>query len=235
LLGIDPSGYYKFIKKQAKSAVEEDKVLALVHREKTQLKESGGKKLYHLLKEELKKFGIKLGRDKFLKVLKKNGLLKKPKKFKMPQTDSKHPFRKHKNLIKDLLIEYVNQVWVSDITYIRVNDNWHYLTLVTDVYSRKIVGYSFSKNMTVKDTTSNAVNMAIKNRKNDTITILHSDRGIQYCNPNFIKAIAKKKVKPSMAEKGNPYENAIAERMNGILKYEFGLKYKFNNFVCTQV
>lgn len=152
----------------------------------------------------------------------------------MPKTDSNHPFRKHKNLIKDLLIQYVNQVWVSDITYIKVNDKWHYLTLVTDVFSRKIVGYSFSKTMTVQDTTATAVDMAIKNRKNQTKTILHSDRGIQYCNPNFIKAIAKKKVSPSMAEKGNPYENAIAERMNGILKYEFGLRFKFKDFLTAK-
>jgi len=151
----------------------------------------------------------------------------------MPQTDSNHPFRMHKNLIKDLLIEYVNQVWVSDITYIRVREKWHYLTLITDVYSRKIVGYSFSKEMSVQQTTSTAVNMAIKNRKNKTKTILHSDRGFQYCNPNFVKYNSTKNIIASMGEKGNPYENAIAERMNGILKYEFGLRYKFKDFTIA--
>lgn len=204
-------------------------MLALVHREKSQLAESGGKKLYHLLKDELKLFGIKLGRDKFLKVLKKNGLLKVRKKFKMPKTDSNHPFKMHKNLIADLLIEYADQVWVSDITYIRVLDKWHYLTLITDVYSRKIVGYSFSSDMTVNNTTRAAIDMAVKNRKNVTKTILHSDRGIQYCNPNFVDKIKRKGISSSMGAKGNPYDNAIAERINGILKYEFGLKFKFAN------
>ena len=230
LLGYERSAYYKSKEREGKKAIEEDKVLDLVHREKKELKESGGKKLYHILKEELSLLGLKLGRDKFLKVLKKNGLLKKRKKYKMPATDSNHPFRKHKNLIRDLLIEYSDQVWVSDITYIRVKGKWCYLTLVTDVHSRKIVGYSFSKGMSVKETTERAMLMALKIRKKDRKTILHSDRGFQYCNPGFVDSMKKKGIIASMTENGNPYENAIAERINGILKYEFGLRYEFKDY-----
>jgi len=230
LLGYERSAYYKSNSRAAKKAIDEDKVLALVQREKKILKESGGKKLYHILKNTFDEIGIKIGRDKFFNILRKNGLLIKKKKFKMPKTDSKHPFYIHKNLIKDLEIKYPNQVWVSDITYIKVKQKWNYLTLITDVFSRKIVGFSFSKDMTVDQTTTQAINMALKNRKIVKKSILHSDRGFQYCNPNFVKKINAKGIVSSMGRSGNPYDNAIAERINGILKYEFALRFEFKNF-----
>ena len=183
-----------------------------------------------MLKQELQELGIKIGRDKFLNLLRGNGLLKKRKKYRKPVTDSKHPFRKYKNLIKELLIDRSDQVWVSDITYIRVGGRWNYLTLVTDVYSRKIVGYSLSEGMSVEETTIKAMKMAFRVRDKTRQTILHSDRGIQYCNPSFVKWTNKQGIRTSMGERGNPYDNAIAERMNGILKYEFGLSYEFKNY-----
>jgi transposase InsO family protein len=216
--------------RQAKVAISSDKVLRLVQRERQELHEVGGKKLYYMLKKELQRLDLKIGRDKFLNLLRDNGLLKRRKKYRKPVTDSKHPFRKHKNLIKDLPIERSDQVWVSDITYVRVSGKWNYLTLVTDVYSRKLVGYSFSAGMSVAETTGAAMKMAFRGRDKTRQTILHSDRGIQYCNPNFVKRMNKQGIVTSMGERGNPYENAIAERMNGILKYEFGLRYEFREF-----
>lgn len=230
LLGYERSAYYKAKNRTVKKAVNENIILEIVHAEKKILNQSGGKKLFHLLKSKIAKTGIKIGRDKFLNILRKNGLLIKKKKYKMPKTESNHPFYIHKNLIESLEIKYPNQVWVSDITYIKVNGKWNYLTLITDVFSRKIVGFSFSKGMSVEETSTTAFYMAIKNRKNVSKTILHSDRGFQYCNPNFVKKINSKGVISSMGKSGNPYDNAIAERVNGILKYEFALRFEFKNF-----
>ena len=204
--------------------------MVLVKEERSILKESGGKKMYYRLKGRIKEMGIKMGRDKFLNLLKDNGLLVKRKKHKMPQTDSKHPFRKHRNLLLDREVKMINEVWVSDITYIRVGDKWHYLTLIMDLYSRRIMGYSFSTGMSVKETTGTAIKMALKYKKSKGQTILHSDRGFQYCNPNFVEQNSKKNIIPSMTQNSDPYENAAAERLNGILKYEFALRYVFKNY-----
>jgi len=229
LLGVSRFYYYKLRDKELIKKANRDLILNLIIREKAILKESGGKKLYYLLKGEIKSLGIKMGRDKFLNLLRNNGLLVSRKKYKQPKTDSNHPFRKHRNLIKDLEIRRPDQVWVSDITYIRVGQDWNYLTLITDLFSRRIMGYSFSTGMGVSQTTDKAIKMAMKNKTNDGQTILHSDRGIQYCNPGFVKENKKNKIIPSMTENSDPYENAVAERLNGILKYEFHLRYRFKS------
>jgi transposase InsO family protein len=208
----------------------EQKIVPLVKEKKAILQKEGGKKLYFRLKPEFIKLNIKIGRDKFLNLLRVNGLLQKKKKFKMPGTDSNHPFRKHKNLIKGAKIFKPDQVYVSDITYIKVNGQWNYLTLIMDLFSRKIMGYNFADGMKVNQTTLPAMEMALKNRKSKSQTILHSDRGLQYCNPKFVSANAKKNITPSMTNNGDPYENAAAERLNGILKYEFNLKESFPSF-----
>jgi len=223
--------YYYKIQKRFKKKVDQSKViLELVKESKAILQKEGGRKLYHRLKPEFIKRCIKIGRDKFLKLLRDNGLLQKKKKFIQPKTDSDHPFRKHKNLLKGTIVDRPDQVYVSDITYIRVNDEWSYLTLIMDLFSRKIMGYQLSEGMKVNQTTRPALKMALNNRNNKEKTILHSDRGFQYCNPSFVKENAKKNVVPSMTNKGDPYENAAAERLNGILKYEFDLKDHFKHF-----
>lgn len=234
LLGVSRYYYYKLRDKALNSVSHEDLIIDLVMREKAILKESGGKKLYYMLKEEIQILGIKMGRDKFLNLLRAKKLLLKRKKYKKPKTDSNHPFRKHKNLIKEMKIERADQVWVSDITYIRVGENWNYLTLVTDLYSRKIMGYSFSQGMRVKESTYRAVTMAMKSKKNKGQTILHSDRGFQYCNPRFVEENLKNNIIASMTENSDPYENAVAERLNGILKYEFHLRHRFKSFEIAE-
>ena len=221
--------YYKAKYRERDKALDCLAVLKIVIREKAILKHSGAKKIYSILKNEIKDMGIKMGRDKFFRLLKDNGLTCKRKRYKKPKTDSNHPFMKYGNLIKDLDIFKVNQVWVSDITYIRVADKWNYLTLITDLYSRKIVGYSFSKGMSVEETTLPAIKKAFKFKKDAEKTILHSDRGVQYCMPKFTKKV-KERITFSNTQGGDPYENAVAERLNGILKYEFELKDNFKNF-----
>jgi len=230
LLGKSRDFYYKIKSRSAYKSNIEQEIIPLVNEKKAILKKEGAKKLYFRLKPEFIKRNIKIGRDKFIKLLRTKGLLQKKSKFKKPKTDSDHPFRKHQNLLKNNDITRPDQAYVSDITYIRVNGQWNYLTLIMDLFSRKIMGYNLSTGMKVNQTTKPALKMALKNRKNNDTTILHSDRGFQYCNPNFVEANYKHNIIPSMTNSGDPYENAAAERLNGILKYEFGLKDHFNSF-----
>jgi transposase InsO family protein len=234
LFGVSTSYYYKLLKRGERKEEDEEKVLSLIKRERRILKVSGGKKMYYKLKPKIKEMGIKMGRDKFIKLLRANGLLVKRKRYRMPKTDSNHPFRKYKNLLKDRAITRIDELWVSDITYIKVLDKWYYLTLVMDLYSRRIMGYSFSKGMSVSETTEEAIKMALKNKKSKGETILHSDRGFQYCNTNFVERNKKRGIIPSMTQNSDPYENAAAERLNGILKYEFALRYVFKSKEVAQ-
>jgi len=186
----------------------------------------GTRKLYHILKPELEQLGV--GRDKLFEILKANHMLIKPKKKYHITTNSHHRFRKHKNLIKELKIERPNQVWVADITYIGNRENPMYLSLVTDAYSKQIMGYNVSDSLNTKGALS-ALKQALKNRKNkDEKLIHHSDRGLQYCSNLYQDLLNKYDIKCSMTESYDPYENAIAERINGILKQEFIELVKIN-------
>lgn len=181
----------------------------------------GGRKLIYLLQDDFKKKGIKIGRDKFFKFLKNEFLLVKPKKNRTITTRSYKRFRQHPNRIKDMIIKRPEQVWVSDITYINCKKGPLYLHLVTDAYSKKIMGYKLSDNLKTESTLQ-ALNMALKNRKYPNRKLIHhSDRGFQYTAPAYTKRLADNKIKISMTTKYDPYENAIAERVNGILKQEF--------------
>ena len=181
----------------------------------------GVRKLYYLLKDKLSPLNV--GRDKLFRILRANHMLIKPKKSYHTTTDSHHRFRKHKNLISTLEIEKPESVWVSDITYVGTRVNPSYLALITDAYSKKIVGYNVSNSLNMEGSLQ-ALEMALKNRKykNDSL-IHHSDRGLQYCSNEYQKIINSHCIKPSMTEKYDPYENAIAERINGVLKQEFDI------------
>jgi len=172
------------------------------------------------------KENIKMGRDKVHKCLKKNDLIIKPKKKYTTTTDSKHHFWKYKNRIKYLDINRPELVFVNDITYIKVRDQFAYLFLVTDAYSKKIMGWSINYTMKVKDAIK-AILMAHRNRRFKNELFHHSDRGIQYCTPSYINYIEKKGMIPSMTEDLHVYENAVAERVNGILKEEFDINIGF--------
>jgi putative transposase len=183
----------------------------------------GTKKIYFLIKPTLDSMDIKCGRDKLHGILRNEGMLIKKKKNYMRTTNSYHRYYKYPNLIKDLNINRAEQVWVSDITYIRTIQGWLYLSLITDAYSKRIVGYQLSDNLKAVNCV-NALKMAVKNRKYpDRYLIHHSDRGLQYCCPEYTEALAKNNIDISMTTKHDPYENAVAERINGTLKNEFDL------------
>lgn len=179
----------------------------------------GTKKLYHLLYPKLKELGV--GRDKLFSILKANHMLITSKKQYHITTNSHHRFRKHKNLIEKVLLTRPEQVWVSDITYIGSRKHPIYLALVTDAYSKKIMGYNVSESLNAQGAIQ-ALKMALKHRKYKQEGLIHhSDRGLQYCGYEYQSILIKNKITCSMTEKYDPYQNAIAERVNGILKQEF--------------
>lgn len=182
----------------------------------------GTRKLYHILEPKLVKLNI--GRDKLFQILGANHLLITPKRNYIITTNTHHRFHKHKDLIQDIELKRPEQVWVSDITYLGTRSNHMYLSLITDAYSKKIVGYYVSNNL---NTTSSiqALLMAIKSRKYKTEKLIHhSDKGIQYCSNDYQEILNKNKILCSMTERYDPYSNAIAERINGVIKNEFLLE-----------
>lgn len=227
--GISRQSYYSHNKRIGISSIEESIVLDLVRDIRTRHPRMGGRKLYYLLKEDLKKIGRGIGRDKLFQILRSNGLLIKPLRKYAKTTCSHHRFRVYQNLIENMEIHGCNQVFVSDITYLSTYDRFYYLSLVTDVYSRKIVGYRLSDSLSLSGSL-NALKMALKGLKNTDKLIHHSDRGIQYCSNQYTQLLKRKQVRISMAGKGHAYENAIAERVNGILKIEYLLDKKYPNY-----
>lgn len=212
--------------RQLESAI----ILQLVREIRLELPKIGTRKLYFLLTKQLKNHQIKIGRDKFFDLLRDHGYLLRIRKRKPYTTNSNHPYRKYPNLIRDMRLTKPNQLWVSDITYIRLGNNkFAYLCIITDAYSRKIVGYCLSKTLHSQGVIT-AFNQAINEVKRTGILIHHSDRGVQYCCKEYVSLLEQNKVAISMTENGDPYENAIAERINGILKTEFGLGQNFSSF-----
>lgn len=185
----------------------------------------GGKKTFHEIKPGLHQMGIRIGRDKYFKWLRAENLLIRPKKRFARTTNSFHHYRKYDNKIMDLLVTRPDQVWVSDITYLRLQKGFCYLALITDVFSRKIVGYNVSTTLEVKGALK-ALGEACE-RKTNSKTIHHSDRGFQYCSKDYTNLLKQHHIDISMGEVGNCYENALAERVNGILKSEFNLDATF--------
>lgn len=199
----------------------------MVKQIRVQLPRLGGKKLYGMIKPEVEKRGIKIGRDRFFDYLRSTNQLIRPRKRYVVTTQSSHRFRVYKNLIEKRILTGPHQVWVSDITYLRTVDGFCYLSLITDAWSRKIVGYEVSDSLELEGCLK-ALRMAFKQLPRNHTLIHHSDRGIQYCSRFYTSELKKKGISISMAEKGNCYQNAIAERINGILKTEFYLDVKFD-------
>lgn len=227
--GITRQAFYKSIKRIEAKELKESMVVEFVQEKRRELPRLGGRKLYHLLKDELSQIG-KIGRDKFFEILGRNGLLVEPKKSYTRTTNSFHRFHKWKNQIKDLLVTRPNQIWVSDITYIRTLRGFVYLFLITDLYSRKIVGWCLSRSLSIEGGLK-ALKMAFCSRKDKCNSLIHhSDRGIQYCSKDYVKTLQKANIGISMTEENHCYENAVAERVNGILKSEFYLDATFSNF-----
>ena len=219
MFGYTRQVYYRGLKAEKLKQQRAENVLQLVREKRMVMPRLGTKKLYHLLKPKLKELGV--GRDKLFAILKANHMLIQPRKSYHITTNSHHRFRKHKNLIADLEITKPEQVWVADITYVGTRKNPMYLSLVTDAYSKKIMGYDVSNTLETTGALS-ALKQALKSRKYpENQLIHHSDRGFQYCSHIYQKALTKAKVDCSMTESYDPYANAIAERINGVLKQEF--------------
>ena len=228
-MGITRQAYFQYVTRYEKTLLEESIILDLLKEQKRLLPNSGGKKMYYLIKPFLKEMNIKCGRDRLFKILKTNGLLVYPKKNKTYTTNSRHSYYVYENLISSLKIHRVLQVWVSDITYIRTFDGFMYLALITDAFSRKIVGWDISNSLELEGCLR-ALHKAISPfrktiKKYDLIH--HSDKGSQYCSKAYISTLKAYNISISMAATGNCYENAMAERVNGILKMEFELDQNF--------
>lgn len=226
---ITRQAFYKYRQHRVEQELEEQIIVQMVNEIRYKLPRVGGRKLYHMIQNDLNRLPSKPGRDKFFDILRNNGLLVQPTKRYSITTNSHHRFKVYTNLIKDITVTRPNQVFVSDITYLRLSDGFCYLFLVTDVYSRKIVGYNLNNGLAT-DGAINALNMALNNLPTVEGLIHHSDRGFQYCSDKYVQLLEPRGVKLSMGEAGNPYENAIAERVNGILKTEFYLNMTFTNF-----
>lgn len=220
--------YYKFLKRNGKRKLAEEEVIKLVKKERIIQPRVGTRKLHKELHKAFIKNGLKVGESRLFEILRMNNMLVKRKKSSCRTTDSYHRFYKHKNLIKDLKIVAPNQVWVSDITYIRTVKGFCYLALITDLYSRKIVGYDISDSLELTGCIR-AFKMAVAQSRPAPGLIHHSDRGIQYCSNQYVDELKKRQFKISMTEENHCYENAVAERVNGILKDEFYLDQCFFN------
>jgi putative transposase len=219
LFGISRQVYYRAVKSEQDKREVATKVVSLVRQVRIRLPELGTRKLYLLLQSELNKLSV--GRDRLFSIMKANHMLVKPKRQYHITTNSFHRFRKHKNLTEDLELVRPEQLWVADITYIGNRQNPMYLSLVTDAYSKVIVGYNVSRSLNATGATS-ALKSGLKSRKYPGEQLIHhSDRGLQYCCDAYQEELRKNEVKCSMTEKYDPYQNAVAERINGILKQEF--------------
>lgn len=205
-----------------------EKIKPLINAVRIKMPRIGTRKLYYLLKDEFEACHIKIGRDALFDYLRQENMLVRPKKNYTKTTDSKHWLRKHPNLVKGCKIHRSEQVFVSDITYLKSKERTHYLSLVTDAYSRKIMGYHLSDDM-ASDQVVKALKMAITNRKFNSHLIHHSDRGLQYCSAIYQKELKEHHVESSMTDGYDCYQNALAERVNGILKNEF-LIHRCNNY-----
>jgi len=206
----------------------EQQILNIVRRRRKSLPREGVRKLIKSLDKDFIKANLKVGRDTLFNVLRKHKMLTLRKKYRMRTTNSHHRFYKYRNIIKDIEINRPDQVWVSDITYIRTVKGFCYLALITDMYSRRIVGYDLSDSLELNGCVR-ALNKAIYQAKNFKQLIHHSDRGIQYCSNVYTQILKRKKIDISMTEENHCYENAMAERVNGILKDEFYLDQTFTN------
>ncbi len=229
LFGYSKQAYYKHQQCRIRHEYARRKALDLVCQVRYSLPRLGTRKLHFKLKEQMP-----VGRDKLFEILRSEGLLIARKRRYSKTTDSRHWMKKYPNKIAHLDINRPEQVWVSDITYITTINNFQYLHLVTDAYSKQIMGYRLSATMSAVET-NHALLMAINNRRYpDAPLIHHSDRGLQYCSQLYTGTLKSHRIDISMTEQSDPYENAVAERVNGILKDEFGLDDCFENIEQLQ-
>lgn len=222
LLGVTRQAYYQHFWQQEAVGIEESLVLSEVLSIRENHRAMGGRKLYEKLQPFFLHHQIKMGRDALFDLLSTNGLLVKKRRRRFITTNSNHWLRKWPNLIREIKLTGPNQLWVSDITYFKIAGSYVYISLITDAYSHKIVGYHLAETLESIETIE-ALKMALKQLPSyrSHHLIHHSDRGVQYCSDMYVKLLQDNAINISMTENGDPLENAIAERVNGILKEEY--------------
>lgn len=225
--GLTPQNYYARRSTRCREEVDVGLLLELVRAERREQPRLGVRKLYYLIEPELVKAGVKMGRDRVFEELSKAGLLVARKRSEWPKTTSFNPnLPVFTNLIKSVRVSGRSQVWVVDITYIRTRAGFLYLALITDRWSRKIVGFDVGETLETGSSLK-ALAMALKGLKKGEKPIHHSDRGCQYASHAYVQAAEQAGLTLSMTEKNHSAENAVAERVNGILKQEYWLDAEF--------
>ncbi len=231
LLGVTRQSYYQHFWQLEQLVFEDELVISEVLKIRKNHRHMGCRKLYELLQPFLLEHQIKMGRDRLFDVLSANYLLVRRRKKQTITTNSFHRFMKYPNLIKNFIPSSPNQLWVSDITYWRIKNGFLYISFITDAYSKKIVGYHLGDSLQTSETIQ-ALEMAIStisNENSELELIHHSDRGTQYCSNEYVQLLEINTIGISMTENGDPLENAIAERVNGIIKEEYLNDYQIDN------
>lgn len=227
--GITRQAYYQSIRKANEDSIEESLILEEVQKIRNNHSRMGVRKLHHKLETFMEEHNIKMGRDALFNLLSANNLLVRKRKRKVKTTQSFHWLRKYPNLIRDFVPSTSNQLWVSDITYWKIQSGHVYISFITDVYSRKVVGYHVAETLESVETIK-ALKMALFNISTTPENLIHhSDRGVQYCQHAYVKLLQDHNIKISMTENGDPLENAVAERINGIMKEEYLMNKSVSN------
>jgi putative transposase len=229
LFGYTRQAWYDTKKRQSDTQLSEVLVLQEAKKLRQEHKKMGCEKMHGLMKSFLAEHGIKMGRDKFYFLIAEHGLQVRRSRRKAKTTNSNHLFKKYLNIIRDIELTVAGKLWVSDITYIRTAYGFAYLSLITDAYSKKIVGWCLWPDLTSTGAL-NALKMAVGCEDVTNKLIHHSDRGIQYCCYDYVNYLKGANIQISMTEQGDPYENAVAERVNGILKDEYDLYDTFDDY-----
>lgn len=223
LLGVTKQAWYSYHHRSFEEALDKDRILECILQIRVDMPGLGGRKLQVVLRRD---YGIDIGRDTLFSLLREHDLLIKQRVHRTRTTFSDHGLRVYADLRREFEPTGINQLWVADITYIWLGkeDGFHYLFLITDAYSKKIVGWSVADNMRHENAVA-ALRMALKQCRKDDRPIHHSDKGLQYCAKAYVAILNRHKMPISMTEGYDPRNNGIAERVNGILKEEF-LKYE---------
>ncbi len=223
-MGLSRQAYYQGRQRNVERGERAETVVRLVNEHRIRQPRLGTRKLHHLLREPLEQAGVALGRDAMFDVLRNARMLVPTRRAYHKTTDSHHRFRRHPNLVKEgpqqIKVTRSEQLWVADITYLPTADKFVYLSLVTDAHSRKIVGWHVHPSLQTEEV-AQAMKMALRSRKTKEQLVHHSDRGIQYCSTYYQSLHRRHGVKCSMTDGYDCYQNALAERVNGILKSEF--------------
>jgi putative transposase len=230
-MGLSRQAYYQDRRRQAERVQRAQTVVQLVRERRLRQPRLGTRKLHHVLREPLQRLGLSMGRDALFDVLRHARLLVPPRRAYHKTTDSHHRFHRHPNLLKpgaqQLSISACEQAWVADITYLPTADKFVYLSLVTDAYSRKIVGWHVHPSLQTEEV-AQALKMALRQRHSRQRLVHHSDRGIQYCSNHYQRIHERHGLSCSMTDGYDCYQNALAERVNGILKGELLLQRAAN-------